>query len=63
MRLKEHVGATADTEVSVEGKATTGIAIPIKFKVFLSFENSDFLISTIDSIWFEHDYCEDILPL
>ena len=49
--MKEHVRATIDTEVSIEGKATIGIFISIKFEVFLSFGNSDFLVSTIASIF------------
>ena len=43
VRLKEHSRTTVDTEVSVERRATLGIAIPMKLKVLLSFQNSDIL--------------------
>lgn len=51
IRLKEHVRATIDTEVSFEWKATFGIFILITSEVFLSFQNSDILVSKIDSIF------------
>ena len=49
--MKEHVRATIDTEVSFEWKATLGIFILITSEVFLSFQNSDILVSKIDSIF------------